>query len=242
MMKLLVLFMMILAALFSTALARQAGLRHAAQEDHHHEALEEEPGNPFMRQRRHTPEDTRNDAMEQHHPMYRSQPFEQQQQQQQQDEHRRQLIGAHGAHGHEQDQDQHLENTNNSLCTEQIVAVKVSEYNVTYQEWADIQYGQTSIYAAHNMHLKIGTWYWEWINDIYGTMMIYWNQKESIFFGFHNYQEHYPISGGWTRDVECPGGYATFLQWVGDDIRQYKLHVCNGCPNPEAPSSTRSRV
>jgi hypothetical protein len=240
---LLLLFVTLLLSALPPTLARHAGLRHeaqegyVAQEDHHEELLDLEE-NPFMRKRRRSTQ-RRTDAMEQHHPMYRSQPFGQQQQGD-----RRQLVGAHGAHGHEpHDQNENNNtniNNNNSLCTEQIVAVKVSEYNVTYQDWADIQYGQTSIYAAHNMRLKIGTWYWEWIDNIYGTMMIYWNARESLFFGFHNFQEHYPISGGWTRDVECPGGYATFVQWVGDDIRQYKLRVCNGCPAPNGPpSSTR---
>jgi hypothetical protein len=223
---------LLVVALPTTLARRQSGLRHVAAgyQQEHHDELDE---NPFLR---HQTREQQNEAMVKHHPMYRSQPFEH-------DE--RQLVGAgyyrsssNSSTDHQQGQQEKQEEISNSLCTEHIVAVRVSEYNVTYQDWANIQYGQTPIYGSNKMNLQIGTWYWEWVNDIYGTMMIYWNQQESIFFGFHNYQEHYPISGGWTKENQCPGGYAKFIQWIGKDIRQYKLHVCNGCPN-NPPSTSR---
>jgi hypothetical protein len=60
-----------------------------------------------------------------------------------------------------------------SQCTSQNIAVKPSEYDVSYQQYSDIQYGATPIYVTSNMNLQIGTWYWEWIDDTYGTMMVY---------------------------------------------------------------------
>jgi hypothetical protein len=83
-----------------------------------------------------------------------------------------------------------------SQCMPQSIAVKPSEYDVSYQQYSNIQYGATPIYRPDNMNVQIGTWYWEWIDDSYGTMMVYWNKRESIFFGFHSSQDFYPISGG----------------------------------------------
>lgn len=59
-------------------------------------------------------------------------------------------------------------------------------------------------------------------------MMIYWNEKESIFFGFSAYQSYYPISGGWLQNNNCPHGYSAFIEQRGD-IRYYGLSLCNAC-------------
>lgn len=70
--------------------------------------------------------------------------------------------------------------------------------------------------------------YWEWINDVYGTMMIFWNEQESLFFGFSNYQSYYPIAGGWMNSLHCPHGYVTFVEQVGE-TRWYSIRMCGDC-------------
>jgi hypothetical protein len=115
------------------------------------------------------------------HPMYRTEPVE---------------ADDEEEYESEDPSERNLQSQSLPQCVAQNIAVRPSEYDVDYQQYSDIQYGATPIYRPDNMNLQIGTWYWEWIDDSYGTMMVYWNKRESIFFGFHSSQEFYPISGG----------------------------------------------
>jgi len=87
------------------------------------------------------------------------------------------------------------------------------------------------------MWKKIGDWWWDWAvqrqsqgSVYYGTMMIEYNDKESIAFGFSSTQEYYPITGGFLEDNTCPHGYVRFNYSEEDgDKRVYQLYLCNAC-------------
>jgi len=122
------------------------------------------------------------------------------------------------------------------LCSRITVVVLPSEYDVDYKSGgSDLQYGQTPIYAnvdssTNDELVEIGTWYWEWIDDQYGTMLIYYNQRESLFFGFTARQTYYPVSGGFRFQNQCPHGYASFLKYDETrELRYYRLYLCNAC-------------
>ena len=90
-----------------------------------------------------------------------------------------------------------------------MVAVYESEYNVDYKH-GDFQIGVTDIYDPDDLDESIGKWWWDWAilrseddddEPSYGTMMIEYNPKESITFGFSVTQSYYPISGGYVTEL-----------------------------------------
>ena len=119
-------------------------------------------------------------------------------------------------------------------CTQRVVAVYESEYDVDFKD-GDFQIGVTPIYKPSNLQDSIGDWWWDWAvfrntnyERSYGTMMIEYNPRESLTFGFSVTQSYYPISGGYLTANQCPGGYAAFQQQDGD-VRYYMLYICSGC-------------
>ena len=119
-------------------------------------------------------------------------------------------------------------------CTQRVVAVYESAYDVDFKD-GDFQIGVTPIYKPSNLQDAIGNWWWDWAvfrgtnyERSYGTMMIEYNPRESLTFGFSVTQSYYPISGGYLTTNQCPGGYATFQQQDGD-VRYYMLYICKGC-------------
>jgi hypothetical protein len=99
----------------------------------------------------------------------------------------------------------HDRQTQENGCKKRVVTVYESDYNVDYKH-GDFQIGVTDIYEADDLDKSIGKWWWDWAvlrseddddRPSYGTMMIEYNAKESITFGFSTTQSYYPISGGY---------------------------------------------
>jgi hypothetical protein len=108
----------------------------------------------------------------------------------------------HDADPHESDPDNDRMLQDGGGCTQRVVAVYESAYDVDYKD-GDFQIGVTDIYRPNNLNDSIGKWWWDWAvfrgtnyERSYGTMMIEYNPKESITFGFSVTQSYYPISGG----------------------------------------------
>lgn len=123
--------------------------------------------------------------------------------------------------------------------------------DVDYKD-GDFEFGRTSIYEPNfllnrewtdnsdneqDRLTEIGVWWWDWAIQrgsdyqiFYGTMMIEWNRKESIAFGFSSTQDYYAITGGYLEDNACPNGYVRFDRSTQNgDVRFYELFVCGGC-------------
>jgi len=100
----------------------------------------------------------------------------------------------------------------------------------------DFQFGICPIYRPNGDTLgsQIGNWWWDWAvqrgsdySVYYGTMMIEWNVRESIAFGFSSTQSYWPVTGGFLSDNSCPHGYVRFDRSTdGGDTRFYKLYLC----------------
>jgi hypothetical protein len=137
-----------------------------------------------------TPEDSQRFA-EVGHPMFLRDPLDS-------EEHRR------NEHDRLMQQGQWQQTLQGDACTQRIVAVKESEYDVDFKD-GDFQIGVTPIYRPDDLNGDmIGRWWWDWAvfrgteyQRSYGTMMIeYSNHRESLTFGFSVTQSYYPINGG----------------------------------------------
>ena len=100
----------------------------------------------------------------------------------------------------------------------------------------DFQFGRTPTYDPQD-RTKVADWWWDWAvqrgsngNIYYGTMMVEFNERESISFGFSSTQDYYAITGGYLEDNACPNGYVRFAYEADDrDWRVYTLYTCGGC-------------
>jgi hypothetical protein len=125
-----------------------------------------------------------------------------------------------------EDENFHDRQTQENGCKKRVVTVYESDYNVDYKH-GDFQIGVTDIYESDDLEESIGKWWWDWAvlrseddddRPSYGTMMIEYNAKESITFGFSTSQSYYPISGGYVPALsplyQLP---RTFLNADADD-------------------------